>query len=239
MNLIQKGHKNNIHRALGGVEYSIILIAIVLVAAALAFVVLNTGISTAQKAKTTISSTMTSSSSSLEVEGGVIASSYRPPGVPSSLNVTSIPIKIAAGGESVNLDPSYTAVKYLSNQITYDDIYNGTLNFAGTFYNLEIATNQAATSDVFLGQSPYLGGNDADSNDWPTETTAFIYWNVASNTNNILERGEHANLAIVFAAGDRPEQLDKIRIELILRDGSTLTFERMIPLITNELVDLG
>jgi flagellin FlaB len=239
MNLIQKEHKNNIHRALGGVEYSIILIAIVLVAAALAFVVLNTGISTAQKAKTTISSTMTSASSSLEIEGGVIASSYRPPGGPSSLNVTSIPIKIAAGGESVNLDPSYTAVKYLSNQITYDDIYNGTLNFAGTFYNLEIATNQAATSDVFLGQSPYLGGNDADSNDWPTETTAFIYWTVASNTNNILERGEHANLAIVFAAGDRPEQLDKIRIELILRDGSTLTYERLIPIITNELVDLG
>jgi flagellin FlaB len=239
MNLIQKGHKNNTHRALSGVESSIILIAIVLVAAALAFVVLNTGISTAQKAKTTISSTMTSASSSLEIEGGVIASSYRPPGGPSSLNVTSIPIKIAAGGESVNLDPSYTAVKYLSNQITYDDIYNGTLNFAGTFYNLEIATNQAATSDVFLGQSPYLGGNDADSNDWPTETTAFIYWTVASNTNNILERGEHANLAIVFAAGDRPEQLDKIRIELILRDGSTLTYERLIPIITNELVDLG
>jgi hypothetical protein len=84
-----------------------------------------------------------------------------------------------------------------------------------------------------------LGGNDADSNDWPTETTAFIYWTVASNTNNILERGEHANLAIVFAAGDRPEQLDKIRIELILRDGSTLTYDRLIPIITNELVDLG
>jgi archaellin len=108
---------------------------------------------------------MTTAGSSLEIEGRAIASSYRPPGGPSSLNVTSIPIKVTAGGESVNLDPSYTAVKYLSNQITYDDIYNGTLNFAGTFYNLEIATNQAATSDVFLGQSPYLGGNDADSND--------------------------------------------------------------------------
>jgi len=239
MNLIQKWHKNNTHRALSGVESSIILIAIVLVAATLGFVVINMGFSTAQKAKTTISSTMTTAGSSLEVEGRVIASSYRPPGGPSSLNVTSIPIKVTAGGESVNLDPSDTAVKYLSNQITYDDIYNGTLNYAGIFTSLESATNQADAGDIFLGQSPYLGGNDADSNDWPTETTAFIYWTVASNTNNLLERGEHANLAIVFAAGDRPEQLDKIRIELILRDGSTLTFERMIPLITNELVDLG
>ena len=41
MNLIQKGHKNNTHRALNGVESSILLIAIVLVAATLGFVVIN------------------------------------------------------------------------------------------------------------------------------------------------------------------------------------------------------
>ncbi|KRT61705.1 MAG: Archaeal flagellin [Thaumarchaeota archaeon CSP1-1] len=62
-----------------------------------------------------------------------------------------------------------------------------------------------------------------------------------NNTHRALSGVESSIIliAIVFAAGDRPEQLDKIRIELILRDGSTLTFERMIPLITNELVDLG
>ena len=69
MNLIQKWHKNNTHRALSGVESSIILIAIVLVAATLGFVVINMGFSTAQKVKTTISSTMTTAGSSLEVEG--------------------------------------------------------------------------------------------------------------------------------------------------------------------------
>ena len=41
MNLIQKWHKNNTHRALNGVESSILLIAIVLVAATLGFVVIN------------------------------------------------------------------------------------------------------------------------------------------------------------------------------------------------------
>ena len=242
MNLIQKGHKKNIHHALSGVESAIILIAFVLVAAALAFVVLNMGFSTAQKAKTTISSTMTTAGSSLEVEGKVIASSYRPLVGPSSLNVTSIPIKVTAGGESVNLDPSYIAVKYLSNQITYDDIYAGTLNVeTPPIYNqLELAVDKADTGiGNFLDKDPYKGGADPDSDDWPISTTAFIYWTAQSNTNNLLEPGEHANLAIVFAAGDRPEQLDKIRIELILRDGSTLTVERMIPLITNELVDLG
>ena len=237
MNLIQKGHKKNIHRALSGVESAIILIAFVLVAAALAFVVINMGFSTAQKAKTTISSTMTTAGSSLEVEGRVIASSYRPPGGPSSLNVTSIPIKVTAGGESVNLDPSDTAVKYLSNQITYDNIYSGTLMASGIFSSLKTATAQALVLG-YIDRDPFTGagpGND----DWPSETAAFIYWTVASNTNNILEVGEHAVLAIVFASGDRPEYVDKIRIELILPDGATLTVERIIPPITNELVDLG
>src|SRR3990172_3762275 len=94
MNLIQKWPKNNTHRALIGLESAIIIIAFVIVVAALAFVVINMGFSTAQKAKTAISSTMTSASSSLEPEGKVIASSYRPPVGQPSLNVTSIPIKI-------------------------------------------------------------------------------------------------------------------------------------------------
>ena len=68
MNLIQKVHKNNTHRALSCVDSSIILIANVLVAATLGFIVINMGFSTAQKAKTTISSTMITAGSSLEVE---------------------------------------------------------------------------------------------------------------------------------------------------------------------------
>ena len=237
MNLIQKGHKNNSHRALIGLESAIIIIAFVIVVAALAFVVINMGLSTSQTAKTAIRSTMTSASSSLEPEGKVIASSYRPPVGEPSLNVTSIPIRIAAGGESVNLDPSVTAVKYLSNQITYDNIYSGTLMASGIFSSLKTATAQALVLG-YIDRDPFTGagpGND----DWPSETAAFIYWTVASNTNNILEVGEHAVLAIVFASGDRPEYVDKIRIELILPDGATLTVERIIPPITNELVDLG
>ncbi len=126
MNLIQKGHRHT-HRGIIGVESAIVLIAFVIVAAALAFVVLNMGFSTTQKAKTTIVSTLQQAGSSLEIEGKVIGSSYIPGGgSPSGINATSVPIKISGGGDSVNLDPSLTAIKYLSNQITYDDIYAGT-----------------------------------------------------------------------------------------------------------------
>jgi len=237
MNLRKDGHDHS-HRGLIGLEATIIIIAFVLVAAALAFVVLNMGFSTAQKAKTTIGSTLSSTSDSLEVEGKVIATSYRPTGGTGSLNVTSIPIKIAGGGDSVNLDPTITAVKYLSNQITYDDIYAGTLQATDVFNSLETATAEALILG-YISEDPFQGGADADSDDWPRETTAFIYWTISANTNDILEAGEHANLVVVFAASDRPEHLDKIRVELILAGGASLTVERAVPLIFNEVVDLG
>lgn len=234
MNLIKDG-LNHSHRGLAGLESSIIIIAIVLVAATMYFVVLNMGFSTSEKAKTVIGSTLASTSSNLEVEGKVIASSYRPPGGTSSLNVTSIPIKIAVTGESVNLSPRITAVKYQSNQITYDDIYVGTLNTASdgpTFSSLRAAVD-GAFDETYINVDPY-----ADAG-WPTKTTAFIYWTKQSNTNDILEVTEHVNLVVVFAAGDRPEYLDKIRIEVIQTDGASLSVERVVPPIYNEVVDLG
>ncbi|MGQ0792196.1 MAG: archaellin/type IV pilin N-terminal domain-containing protein, partial [Nitrosopumilaceae archaeon] len=242
MNLIQKGHRHT-HRGIIGVESAIVLIAFVIVAAALAFVVLNMGFTTTQKAKTTIVSTLAEAGSSLEIEGKVIGSSYQPGGgVSSSLNVTSFPIKIAGSGDSVNLTPTLTAIKYLSNTITYDDIYAGTLNSEtpSTYSQLELAVGKADTGiGNFLDNDPYAGGADPDSNDWPSSTTAFIYWTVQGNTNDILEAGEHANLAIVFAASDRPQELDTIRVEIIPPSGASLTIERQIPNITTEVVDLG
>jgi len=236
MNLIQKGHRHT-HRGIIGVESAIVLIAFVIVAAALAFVVLNMGFTTTQKAKTTIVSTLAEAGSSLEIEGKVIGSSYQPgAGTPSSLNATSIPIKIAGSGESVNLDPSLTAIKYLSNTITYDNIYAGTLNGVAPFIStsLQDAVGRAASPSFnYITQDPYVDGT------WPIETTAFIYWTVQSNTNDILERGEHANVAIVFATGDKPQELDTIRLEIIPPAGASLTISRQVPNITTEVVDLG
>ena len=244
MNFIKNGQRHT-HRGIIGIETAVVLIAFVLVAATLSYVVLNTGFATSQKVKTSVGSTLSSASDSLEVEGKVIASSYSPVGGARSLNVTSIPIKIAGGGESVNLAGTITAVKYLSDSITYDNIYNGTLNArpTPTYNSLEAATNAAATYDTSTGGkvislSPFNGG-DAGADDWPVETTAFIYWTSQANTNDILEAGEHANLAIAFASGDRPEYLDKIRIELIQASGASLVVERTVPIIQNEVVDLG
>ncbi|MEE8179041.1 MAG: flagellin, partial [Nitrosopumilaceae archaeon] len=68
---------------------------------------------------------------------------------------------------------------------------------------------------------------------------AIIYWVVQQNQNSILERGEHVVIAIGYKDEDRPAALDKIRAELLLAQGATLTIERNVPNITNLIVDLG
>ena len=217
-------------------EAAIITVTIVIVAAALAFVVLNMGFAATQKAKTTIVSGLEGASSGMEVFGSVIGSGHVSA---AKLNVTAIPIKIASGGESVNLDASTAAIKYLSNSITYDNIYAGTLTTVaqdnddgtadGQWLQLSEATETA--EDVYSINDPF-------ANTWPTSTEAFIYWTVNSNNNDILDQGEHAVLAIVYADDDRPSALDKIRVEILTPTGATLTVERQVPVIANEVVNL-
>ena len=238
MKLVRKGH-GHAHRGVIGVESAIVMIAFVIVAAALAFVVLNMGFSTTQKAKTTIISSLGEASSSLEVAGKVIGSGHI---ASATLNVTAIPLKIASGGDSVNLAESTAAVKYLANSITHDDIYRGTLTTVaqdncapttdGQWNSLECATGDALTAG-HIAVNPFAGtGNPAD-------TRAFIYWTNNDNNNDILDQGEHAVLAIVYATQERPSALDTIRAEVLLPTGASLTVERQVPNITTEVVDLG
>ncbi len=91
MNLIRKGHGHK-HRGVIGIESAIVLIAFVIVAAALAFVVLNMGFATSQKAKTAITATLGEAGSSLEVSGKVFAFADT---VPPDIKIIGVPIKIA------------------------------------------------------------------------------------------------------------------------------------------------
>lgn len=216
------------HKGIIGVESAIVLIAFVIVAAALAFVVLNMGISTTQKAKTTTILTLGEASTSIQISAGIKGAGHITDGV---LNVTAIPLKIVPGGNPVNLAEQFTAIKYQSNSITYDDIYVGTLN-PGSRTSLEDATGDALIFS-YIDNDPYV------DNAYPTNTVAFIYWALNLNDNDILEQGEHAVLAIAFAKDERPRALELMRIEVIQSGGSTLTIERKVPIITNEVVDLG
>jgi len=215
-------------RGIIGVEAAIVMIAFVIVAAALAFVVLNMGFSTTQTAKQTITSSLGEASSSMEIAGNVIGIGHVSPG---SLNATTIPIKIATGGKSANLDPDSVSIRYADDTLTYDNIYQGILN-TGSFNGTEAAL-EAAVPATIINLNP-MGGTG-----WPDQSTAFVWFSQNNNNNNILETGELAMLTIVWSELERPDSLDSFQTEVILPTGATLSIERSIPSITNEVIPMG
>ena len=222
-------------RGVIGIESAIVMIAFVIVAAALAFVVLNMGFSTTQKAKTAISSSVTESSSALEIAGKVTGFGDISSAV---MNATVIPLKVAGGGDAVSLDPALTDVKYYSNTVRYDNIYGAHCALGNTapynILNATYAANLAQTATCINHDSLAKGDNQ-----YPGTTQAVLYFDVNKNNNNILDVGEHANLLIMYTQADRPAQLDNIKAEIIVPTGSALTVERQVPAITTTNVDLG
>src|SRR5574342_114672 len=163
MNLIRKGHRQS-HRGVIGVESAIVMIAFVIVAAALAFVVLNMGSSTTQKAKTAIVSSLGEASSSLEVAGKVTAIGDT---TLSNLRVVSIPLRVASGGESINLQNTTASIKYMSNSKEYDNIYASALTGSAfsTYSNVTTAFT-AANSNLaaFDNGNPVTAAGGAPDN---------------------------------------------------------------------------
>ena len=138
---------------------------------------------------------------------------------------------MASGGDSVNMNVQLSAVKYLSNNIEYDNIYNATLQ-TGNYVNLTEAMEYAKSQS-------YLRSNPVNDTANPGQTTAILYWAVNRNNNFIIDQGEHAILAIVHGANERPGPLDTIRAEIIVPTGAPLTIERLVPNVTHDVVDLG
>ena len=239
-------------RGILGIESAIVMIAFVVVAAALAFVVLNAGFGTTQKSKTTISEGLASATGAVEVAGLVTGQSRTQDSTPDSperLEFYSIPIKLASGANAVNLQKELTAVRYFSNTIKYDNIYKGIVfNVSGNGTFSSVSDAITASTNCKTGEVNN-GGYDRESN----ETCAFIWFsNIIGDKNSILDPGEVAVLTIVFKALDneatpdgnvniheRPMQGDFIRAELVPAGASSLTVERTVPVITDNVVNMG
>ena len=226
------------HRGIIGVESAIVMIAFVIVAAALAFVVLNMGFATTQKAKTAIISSLGEASSSIEIAGKVTGIGDTTLGL---LNVTNVPIKIASGGESVNLNPDLTSIAYLSQSVQYDDVYVGILS-QGVYRNVTLAIEAAKPGTSTNAGVNFFNANSANTtagSGSANATSGVIFFSVNRNNNFIIDQGEHANLVIQFREDERPSALDALRIEILMPTGAPLTIERQIPNITHLVTDLG
>ena len=223
--------KAKANRGVMGIEAALVLIAFVIVAAALSFVVLNMGFSSTQQAKETVTKGMAEASSALHVSGKVVSANDIPR---SQVNATLFPIKIVAGGTGVNLNATLATVRLNTGTVQYDNLLKKSCVLTSTAYTDMTNALNAAVASGCISSTPIGTPGTA-----PTTTQAIIYWGVQKNTNEILDPGEHANLVLVFASADRPTVSQKINAELILDSGAPVKFSRTVPPLTGKFSNMG
>jgi flagellin FlaB len=110
-------------RGITGLETAIILIAFVVVAAVFAFVVLSTGLFSSERGKEAVYAGLAKTRGTMELSSSVIAGSNG-----TSVTTIDFDMTLAAGGDSVNLDPTAatnrTVITYIDsatviNNLTY------------------------------------------------------------------------------------------------------------------------
>jgi flagellin FlaB len=202
------------------------MIAFVVVAAALAFVVLNMGMFTTQRARETINSGLAHASSVLEVDGSITAlvnSSGK------GVELISIPLRLAPGKDSVDLNPEKLTVALFvtgTQNLAYENIYS------------KVFTAQDWTNDVGADYGLSSISNNIDASNGPNATMIFVVERVADT---VLSYGEKVLLVIKFPSASCPAPYDNIRVEIRTPEGAPLTVERVVPAIlpASQAVALG
>jgi len=115
-------------RAMTGLETAIILVAFVITAAAFAFVILNMGFLTAEKAQSVISAGISEASSSMLIDSGLVAffSNTTVPGAQQAdicLTKVVFYMKLSQGHEPVDCDDNRLVATF-TNDVCHGEIYN-------------------------------------------------------------------------------------------------------------------
>lgn len=209
-----------VRKGITGIEAAIVMIAFVVVAAALAFVVLNMGMFTTQRARETINTGLAHASSVLEVDGSITAlvnSSGK------GVELISIPLRLAPGKDSIDLNPEKLTVALFVTgdvSIAYENVYSGVKNKDEVSFNLTELKNEFENSNE------------------PEAKMVFVIERVEDT---VLSYGEKVLLIIKFPDSNHPKPYDNVRVEIRTPDGAPLTLERAIPAIlpNGQTVSLG
>ena len=157
----------NIRRGMTGLETAIILVAFVITAAAFAFVILNMGFLTAEKAQLVISTGISEASSSMIIDSGLVGYFSNTTVVPASqanicLTKVVFYIKLSQGHEPIDVDDNRLVATY-TNSRCHGEVYqqNGTIMTikritgdpdtlleAGEKFRVEIDFTQMALTDM-------------------------------------------------------------------------------------------
>jgi len=251
-------------RGIVGIESAIVLIAFVIVAAALAFVVLNMGFFTSQQSRLVMQRGLGEASSALELDGTVVAavdvSSQK-------INYAWVPVKLSSGQHKVDLTPAKTTVSYwspdknlaitnayliailtpITNTSKIGEVINAILSEP-----VSGSKGQVVRLDVNDGEDSYVVyvGLPEDFNGTVSglltkyasdKVIVVLNWVVRANDDLVLDPGEKVVLFVYYKDDSvKPDSYDLVKLEVKVPIGAPLTIERMIPpSLTQPVVDLG
>ena len=203
-------------RGIVGIEAAIVLIAFVLVASALAFVVLNMGMFTTQKSKEIIARAYEESTRAIDIAGNVKAKTTSDR---SAIDLVAIPIKLTAGSRAVDLNKTAVAITIIDpngNAIHRDNayIYNGSVTFNVTKnFNKTIVDWKEGCPECFglLNATWLYARTDED----------------ITKGDNLLEPAEI--VLLVFKAPGGTVPYSRIIVEIKPPQGASVTVERVVP----------
>jgi flagellin FlaB len=116
-------------KGITGIETAIILIAFVVVASVFAFVILSTGLFSAERSRETVLAGLAKTRGSMELSGSVVATS-------DGTEITDITfdVALAAGGSTIDWDPSSssrTVVSYIDESVQVNSLTYATTVIVG------------------------------------------------------------------------------------------------------------
>ena len=213
-------------RGIVGIEAAIVLIAFIIIAAALSYVVINMGFYTAQKTKETMQTGLEESLSALQLDGSVIGKTN----VVGHIEWVIIPVKLSAGKGTLDLNNGSLIVSVYLPTATLLDIYVGVVH--GEEYGTDI--------DILIGNlSRTLGMNTSDS---------AVFVTVNDDDDPVLESSEKAFLIMhlnetISETNIRHSIADyeTLKIEVKGAKGAALTVVRTTPggMAKDSYIDLG
>jgi len=196
-----------------GVEAAIVLIAFVIIAAALSYVVINMGFYITQKTKETMQGGLDESLNAMQLDGLVTGRTNGN----SKLEYLIIPVKISVGGAAVDLSNKSVVISVYLENATLFNVHKGAI----------VANNYTTWEDLISALN--LGENEAK----------FAIYN--GNNNTVLESTEKAFLVIRLGSENMASENEIIKIEVRIAKGAALTVARTVPpgLLPNSFVSLG
>jgi len=221
MNSLLRCIRNN-KRAIVGIEAAIVLIAFVVIAAAMAYVVINMGFYSAQQAKSTIDKGIGEATSALTLDGFLVgrtnSTDVADSDFATSIQWVAIPVKLAVGQSEVDMAANTVVVAVLGSNFALSNVYNGAA--------------QETTADLISLMDDVVP-TDVDA----ANATCYIF---NGNEDTVLRQNEKAYI-ILYLGNTTLANYSKIKIEVRTSRGAALMVQRDIPggLPTDNIVDLG